>query len=71
MTKLKVRTPGTLTEEEWQAAGEELVEWWPPLNRKPKMPTSVQLYVEAFFRAAKEKSSKPKGTYNPLTRRRH
>lgn len=72
MTKLTVMVKGDLSEEEWQAAGDELVEWWPPVNRPaPKGPSSVQLYVEAFFRAAKKKPSKPKGTYNPLTRRRH
>lgn len=72
MTKLTVMVKCDLSEEEWQAAGDELVEWWPPVNRpKPKGPSSVQLYVEAFFRAAKKKAPQPKGTYNPLTRRRH
>lgn len=68
--KLKVKANGTLSEAEWQAAGDEFVATLPPLERKPQVPSSVRMYVEAHLRAAKRKSAKPKGTYNPLTRRR-
>jgi hypothetical protein len=70
MTKLTVKPSGSLSEEEWQAAGDEFVATLPPLERKPQEPSSVRMYVEAHLRAAKRKSAKPKGTYNPLTRRR-
>ena len=70
MTKLTVKPNGSLSEEEWQAAGDAFVATLPPLERKPQVPSSVRMYVEAHLRAAKRKSAKPKGTYNPLTRRR-